>query len=210
MDIAALRKDYTMGGLRRKDLKSDPVEQFQLWFSQAITAQVSEPNAMTLATVDPSGQPSSRIVLVKGVDYSGFSFFTNFDSRKGRELEANPKASLTFFWPGLERQVGIRGVCSKLSREEAATYFKSRPIGSQWSAWVSKQSGVIESRTELETRLEEVKEQFGEDVPLPEYWGGFVLAPEVIEFWQGRASRLHDRFRYTRQANGWLIERLSP
>jgi pyridoxamine 5'-phosphate oxidase len=210
MDIAALRKEYTLGGLRRKDLSHDPIEQFQTWFQQAIAAEIPEPNAMTLATVDPAGQPSSRIVLVKGVDARGFSFFTNYTSRKGQELEANPKASLTFFWPGLERQICIRGSCSRLSRAESLEYFKSRPLGSQRSAWVSKQTGVIESRNVLEQSLAEVIAKFGEDVPIPDYWGGYALAPVTIEFWQGRANRLHDRFRYTRIQNGWTLERLSP
>lgn len=210
MNIADLRKDYTVAGLRRKDLHSDAIDQFKTWFKAAVDAEVFEPNAMTLATVDELGHPTSRIVLLKGVDERGFLFFTNYESRKGRELEANPAAALTWFWPQLERQVGARGVVEKLSREESLSYFKSRPLGSQRSVWVSKQSEVVPSREHLEKRLEEVVAEFGEDVPLPVYWGGYVLKPESIEFWQGRPNRLHDRFRYTRQREGWAVERLSP
>lgn len=210
MNIADLRKDYTVAGLRRKDLHSDAIDQFKTWFKAAVDVEVFEPNAMTLATVDELGHPTSRIVLLKGVDERGFLFFTNYESRKGRELEANPAAALTWFWPQLERQVGARGVVEKLSREESLSYFKSRPLGSQRSVWVSKQSEVVPSREHLEKRLEEVVAEFGEDVPLPVYWGGYVLKPESIEFWQGRPNRLHDRFRYTRQREGWAVERLSP
>jgi len=210
MNIADLRKDYSIAGLRRADLHPDAMEQFKHWFKAAVDAEAVEPNAMTLATVDELGRPTSRIVLLKGVDARGFSFFTNYESRKGRELEANHAAALTWFWPQLERQVGARGVVEKLSREESLAYFKARPIGSQRSVWVSKQSEVVPSREHLEKRLEEVVAEFGDDVPLPAYWGGYVLRPETLEFWQGRPNRLHDRFCYTRQRTGWGIERLSP
>lgn len=211
MTLAELRREYTLAGLRRADLDPDAISQFQKWFAQAMQAEIVEPNAMTLATVSADGQPSTRIVLLKGVDQRGFSFFTNYESRKGRELAANPKASLTFFWAGLERQVSVGGTVSKLSREESEAYFAVRPLGSQRGAWVSKQSTVVPNREYLEKRLTEVEAQFGEKVPIPPYWGGYVLSPSSMEFWQGRPNRLHDRFRYRRQDSGaWLIERLSP
>jgi pyridoxamine 5'-phosphate oxidase len=210
MDIAALRKEYTFAGLRRRDLDPDPLKQFGLWFEFAVEAQVHESNAMTLATVDPEGQPSSRIVLLKAVDQRGFSFYTNYESRKGRELAGNPRASLTFFWAGLEREVCVRGSCSKLSREESEIYYKSRPLGSRLGAWVSNQSSSIQNREFLEKRLEEVKMQYGDEPPMPPYWGGYVLKPQTIDFWQGRPNRLHDRFLYTREGESWRLERLSP
>jgi pyridoxamine 5'-phosphate oxidase len=171
---------------------------------------VPEPNAMTLATVDREGQPSSRVVLLKGIDARGLSFFTNYQSRKGRELAENPKAALTIFWAGLERQVCFRGLCEKLSREESDTYFKSRPLGNRLGAWVSNQSAPIPNREFLEQRLEEITAKFGDNPPTPDYWGGFVLKPRTVDFWQGRPNRLHDRFLYTLQENGWRLERLSP
>ena len=211
MTLAELRREYTLAGLRRTDLDADAIVQFQKWFAQALAAEVVEPNAMTLATVAADGQPSTRIVLLKAVDQRGFSFFTNYESRKGRELAANPKAALTFFWAGLERQVSVGGTVQKLARQESEAYFKVRPIGSQWGAWASQQSTIVECREFLEKRLEEVTAKFGETVPTPPYWGGYVLAPTSIEFWQGRPNRLHDRFLYTRGADGgWKIERLSP
>lgn len=210
MQIADLRTEYSFGGLRRRDLNADPIQQFNHWFQQALSAGVVEPNAMTLSTVDAQGQPSSRIVLLKDIRARGLSFYTNYESRKGRELAANPKAAATIFWPGLERQVCFRGTCSKLSREESETYFKSRPLGSRYGAWVSKQSTVVPGREFLEKRLEEVTAQFKEDPPLPDYWGGYVLAPVTVEFWQGRPNRLHDRFLYTRDGDTWRLERLSP
>jgi pyridoxamine 5'-phosphate oxidase len=210
MDIAALRKEYTFAGLRRRDLHPDPLKQFSLWFEFAVEAQVHEPNAMTLATVDAEGQPSSRIVLLKAVDQRGFSFYTNYDSRKGRELALNAKAALTFFWPGLEREVCVRGACSKLSREESEIYYKSRPIGSRLGAWVSNQSTPIPDREFLEQRLAELTAKYGDEPPIPPYWGGYVLRPQALDFWQGRPNRLHDRFLYTRESGGWKLERLSP
>jgi pyridoxamine 5'-phosphate oxidase len=212
LSIADLRRDYTLAGLRRADLDADPIIQFQKWFQQALSARLSEPNAMTLATADKQGHPSARIVLLKAVDERGFTFFTNYLSRKGRELAENPNASLVFYWPELERQVSIAGTVSKVSREESARYFNSRPKGSRLAAWVSSQSEAIKDRAVLEEKLVQLTAQHPEEeVPLPPYWGGFCLFPNRIEFWQGRPNRLHDRFRYTRQANkGWVIERLSP
>jgi pyridoxamine 5'-phosphate oxidase len=210
MDIAALRKEYTFAGLRRRDLHHDPLQQFHLWFEFAVEAGVPEVNAMTLATVDHEGQPSSRIVLLKAVDERGFSFYTNYQSRKGQELTANPKASLTFFWPGLEREICVRGVCAKLSREESEVYYKSRPIGSRLGAWVSNQSTPIPNREYLEERLAEATAKYGDEPPIPPYWGGYVLNPITVDFWQGRPNRLHDRFLYTRTTEGWKLERLSP
>lgn len=210
--LAELRKEYAMAGLRRADLDPDPLEQFRKWFQQTVDAGVPEPSAMTLASAGADGQPSARTVLLKGLDERGFSFFTSYESRKGRELEANPRASLHFLWKELERQVGVRGAVSMLSRQESETYFKMRPRGSRLGAWASRQSQVIANRAVLEDRLRELEQRHpGEDIPLPPHWGGYVLAPGEIEFWQGRPNRLHDRFRYTRQADGnWLIERLSP
>ncbi|HEV8542502.1 MAG TPA: pyridoxamine 5'-phosphate oxidase [Verrucomicrobiae bacterium] len=211
MDIADLRREYTFAGLRRRDLHAEPIQQFNNWFQQAISAGVPEPNAMTLGTVDAAGQPSSRIVLLKGIDPRGFQFYTNYRSRKGRELEANPRASLTIYWAGLEREICVRGTCSKLPREESEVYFNSRPIGNRLGAWVStNQSDPIPNREHLESKLEEMAARFGENPPMPDYWGGYVLKPATIDFWQGRPSRLHDRFLYTREGEEWKIERLSP
>ena len=211
--IANLRRDYALAGLTEQDLDADPIRQFQKWFNEAVAAAITEPNAMVLATVDGSGQPSTRVVLLKAVDQRGFSFFTNYESRKGRELAANPRASLTFPWIALERQVCINGSVSKLSREESAAYFKLRPRGSRLGAWASpRQSDVIAGRSVLEERMRQLETRYpGDEVPLPPYWGGYVLAPIEIEFWQGRTSRLHDRLRYCKQADtSWKIERLSP
>jgi pyridoxamine 5'-phosphate oxidase len=210
--IADFRREYTLAGLRRTDLDADPIAQFSKWFQQAVSAEVPEPNAMTLATVDKSGQPSARIVLLKNVDARGFTFYTNYDSRKGMELAANPQAALTFFWPLLERQVCMAGTVEKVSRADSEEYFNKRPKCSRLAAWVSSQSEVIANRAVLEEKLAElVAEHPDEIVPLPPYWGGFCVTPARIEFWQGRPSRLHDRFRYLRQPDqSWLIERLAP
>jgi pyridoxamine 5'-phosphate oxidase len=210
--IADLRREYTFAGLRRADLDPNPIAQFSKWLDQAVAAQLPDANAMTLSTVDAGGKPSGRIVLLKAVDELGFTFFTNYNSRKSRELAANPKASLVFFWTELERQVCVTGTAGKVSREISAKYFASRPKGSRLAAWVSSQSEEIASRAALETKLEELSAKYpGEDVPLPPYWGGYCLAPAQIEFWQGRPNRLHDRFIYTRKTNKeWTIARLSP
>lgn len=212
MDLSALRADYTRGGLRRADLAGDPMEQFARWFAQAQEADVREPNAMALATADAAGQPSLRTVLMKEFDARGVTFFTNYASRKARELEANPQASALFMWLRLERQVAVVGAVEKVSTEETARYFAMRPRGSQLGAWASPQSGVVESRAVLEQNLEEVRTRFNKsDVPPPEGWGGFRLVPRTIEFWQGGRDRLHDRFRYTRGAEGrWQIDRVAP
>ena len=210
--LADLRKEYTLAGLRRASLDPDPMAQFKQWFQQAVDADVPEPSAMTLSTVDRDGQPSSRVVLLKGLDERGFSFYTNYESRKARELAANPRGSLLFLWKELERQVAIRGRVSKLSAEESDAYFKLRPRGSRLGAWASHQSQVIANRDALDERLRQLEQKYpGENIPRPPHWGGYVLAPAEFEFWQGRPNRLHDRFRYVRpDAGPWLIERLSP
>lgn len=212
MNIAELRREYTMAGLTEADLAADPIDQFQKWFDEALKAGIIEPNAMVLATATLTGLPSSRAVLLKRVDRDGFTFFTNYESRKARELAENPHASLTFPWFALERQVIVTGVTTEVSREKSADYFKMRPRGSRLGAWVSTQSQVIPDRKYLETRLRELETKFpGEEIPLPPSWGGYLLRPNEIEFWQGRPNRLHDRLRYTRQSNNsWRIDRLSP
>ena len=209
--IAQLRREYTLAGLKEHDLAPDPILQFQRWFEDALASGIVEPNAMVLATADKQARPSSRIVLLKQVDERGFVFFTNYGSRKGRELAANPNAALTFPWHALERQVCVTGTVDKVSRNESESYFKLRPRGSRLGANVSKQSEVVPGRDALERRLAELERQHpGEDIPTPTEWGGYVLAPQEIEFWQGRPNRLHDRLRY-RLINGkWVVERLSP
>ena len=198
--------------LSEASVDSDPIKQFDRWFADAIAAGLKLPNAMTLATATPDAVPSARVVLLKDFDEQGFVFYTNYDSQKARELEANPRAALCFYWPALDRQVRISGRVTKTTREESASYFHTRPVDSQLGAWASNQSAVIESREMLEEKMRQLVRQYeGGEVPLPPYWGGYRLAPEVIEFWQNRLSRLHDRLRYTRQPRGdWLIERLSP
>jgi pyridoxamine 5'-phosphate oxidase len=211
ISLADLRREYALGGLRRADLLADPIEQFKKWFDAALRAEVLEPNAMTLATTNLQGEPTSRVVLVKAVDPRGFVFFTNYQSRKGRDLAENPRAALNFFWRELERQVNVFGTITKVPREESAAYFHSRPLGSQYAAWASTQGAVVENREFLETKLAEVKQKYSTGpVPLPDYWGGYVVAPIAVEFWQGRPNRLHDRFRYLKQDNAWKIDRLSP
>ena len=212
MDLAALRREYTRAGLRRADLQGDPLAQFQKWFEEALNAQLLEPSAMTLATADGQGRPSARIVLLKAVDERGFVFFTNYESRKGREAASNPQAALVLYWAELERQVCIAGTVTKVPRAESEKYFALRPRGAQLGAWASQQSSVVPGEDLLEKRLAEAEAQFaGRAVETPPYWGGYVLAPERIEFWQGRPNRLHDRFQYSKQPDGtWRIERLSP
>ena len=211
-ELAALRQDYAQRGLRRADLASDPVAQFNAWLAEAQAQQIIEPNAMTLATVDAAGQPWSRTVLLKICDARGLTFFTNYEGAKGRQLAVNPQAALTFWWGALERQVNITGTVEKTSAGESETYFHSRPASSQIGAWASAQSEVVADRAQLEAQFSAAREKHGEtEIPLPPHWGGYRLAPQTIEFWQGRRSRLHDRLRYTRQPDGgWKIERLAP
>lgn len=209
--IADLRKEYTLNGLDVADVAADPITQFRQWFDAALQAGIPEPNAMHLATVSPEGRPSGRIVLVKGVDERGFAFYTNYESQKGQQLTNHPMASLTFFYPELERQIRIEGRVEKVSPEESDIYFNSRPRGSQLGAWVSHQSEVIADRAVLASRQEELEAQFaGQSVPRPPHWGGFRVVPDRVEFWQGRPSRLHDRIRYRLVAGDWIIERVAP
>ena len=211
MSIADLRKEYTLAGLTEQDLDRDPIEQFKKWLQQAIEV-LPEPNAFVLATADKTGRPSARVVLLKGVDERGFTFFTNYESRKGRELAENPQAAMVFYWAPLERQVCTTGDISRLSHEESEAYFKSRPRGNRLGAWASKQSQPVPSRAELENRMRELETRYpGDEIPLPAFWGGYLLAPTRIEFWQGRPNRLHDRFCFSREAaKPWRLERLSP
>lgn len=212
MKLDDMREEYTRGELHRRDLDPDPVAQFTLWFDQACHAGIIEPNALSLATVGPDGRPTARTVLLKQYDARGFVFFTNLESRKSREIAGNPQVALLFPWIGLERQVVINGPAEKISPAETLAYFITRPLGSQLSTWASPQSRVVESRKFLEMKWDEIKRKFAAgQVPLPSFWGGFRVRPEQIEFWQGRQSRLHDRFLYSRAADGaWRIERLAP
>ena len=211
-EVAGLRQEYTRYGLRESDLHPDPIEQFTKWFNDAVASEIVEPNILTLATASADGFPSARTVLLKGYDARGFVFYTNQQSRKGRELAENPRASLVFWWDRLERQVVIQGTVTPVPDDEADDYFHSRPRGSQLGAWASRQSTVIESREVLERRVEELEKEYeGKEIPRPEYWGGYVVKPLSIEFWQGRPNRLHDRLRYRLSDDGaWIIERLSP
>ena len=233
--LADLRREYNLAVLRRSHLHSDPIAQFQRWFEEARAPRASgrlrkffvgfyksllmaagqEPTdvtAMTLATADKAGRPSARVVLLKGVDERGFIFFTNYDSRKGQELAENPQAAVVFYWADLERQVCVAGAVSKLPASESQAYFQTRPVGSRLAAWTSPQSEVVPDRAELEAKWEQTKARFAaNEVTCPPNWGGYVLSPQRIEFWQGGPNRLHDRFRYTRQSdNQWSIERLAP
>ncbi len=236
MSIADLRREYKVGDLRRADLNPDPMAQFGKWFQQALETKASggllrrigiatykwfqiatgntpaEANAMTLATADRHGRPAARMVLLKGVDKRGFIFFSHYEGPKGRDLEENPQAALVFYWAELERQICVRGTVSRVPREESEAYFKTRPKGSRLAAWVSRQSEIVSSQQALKTKFQQLATQYGNsDIPVPSYWGGYVLSPTRIEFWQGRPSRLHDRFCYTKQTGDtWLIERLAP
>ena len=215
MDLADFRKEYSEKGLHRDELKAEPVAQFAEWFEQAVELKVHEPNAVTLATVGENGMPFQRTVLLKYFDEKGFVFFTNYESRKARQMAANPHVSMLAPWVILERQVIIQGKVEKISTAESLKYFASRPRESQLGAWVSNQSEVISSRKLLMQKLQEIKDKFKEgEIPLPSFWGGYRLVPEMIEFWQGGPARLHDRFLYTREGEppeaDWKIERLSP
>ena len=211
VDLGKLREEYAENGLDRDDLASDPTEQFRLWFDQAVAAELPEPNAMTLGTVSPEGQPWSRTVLLKAYDANGFVFFTNYNSRKAAHIAANPKVSLLLPWIVLQRQVIIMGEAQKISAAESLKYFASRPFGSKVGAWVSQQSSVVSSRQVLKAKFQEIKDKFkGGEIPLPSFWGGYCVRPTCIEFWQGAKSRLHDRFMYSRDGDDWKIERLSP
>ena len=235
MAIADLRREYSLTGMRWRDLEADPIVQFRKWFDQASGARASgrvrkffirlykrlllasgaealDLTAMTLATVDQLGRPSARVVLLKGVDQRGFVFFTNYESRKGHELTENPQAALVFYWPDQERQVRIAGEASKLPTAESDAYFRTRPRGSRLAAWASEQSATVKDRAALEEKWQQMEARYaGQEIPRPPFWGGYLLSPARIEFWQGRPNRLHDRFRYTLQPDKiWLIERLSP
>lgn len=210
MNIAALRTEYTRAELDENSVARAPHVQFARWLEEAIEAHVPEPTAMSIATVDASGRPSSRMVLLKDVDAHGFTFYTNRESRKGTELAANPHASLLFFWPELQRQVRVEGAVQQIADAEADAYYHSRPLGSRIGAWASPQSQVLPDRAWLEARVQALSERYGANPPRPPHWGGLRLVPDRLEFWQGRASRLHDRIRYRRAQDGWTIERLAP
>jgi pyridoxamine 5'-phosphate oxidase len=209
--VARLRNEYTRAGLKESDADPDPIAQFRRWFDEALAADLHEPNAMTLATATPDGRPSARVVLLKGFDERGFVFYTNYEGRKGGELGANPRCALAFYWGELERQVRVDGRASRVPEEESDEYFRSRPRGSQLGAWASEQSRPVKGREELEERLRGLEAEYeGREVPRPPFWGGYLVEPEVIEFWQGRENRLHDRLVYRRSGGSWRRERLQP
>ncbi len=212
MSIDALRQEYMGNHLSESELGSDPIETFRSWFDLANkTEGIPEPNAMTLATVDSAGQASARIVLLKGLEPEGFVFYTNYLSRKGKDIDASSNAALVFWWEPLHRQVRIEGTVEKVGRDESQTYFDSRPRGSRVGAWVSQQSSVIDSRQFLDKTLDDYEAKFeGQDVPLPDHWGGYIVKPHMVEFWQGGERRLHDRIRFRQQSGAWEIDRLSP
>ena len=212
MSLADLRRDYSLSGLSEKDLARDPFRQFEQWFQEAEAAKLPEPNAMICSLANRSGEPSSRTVLLKGLDGSGFEFYSNYESRKGRELAENPRASLLFPWIAQERQVIVEGSVARLSREESDAYFHSRPHASQLAAWASPQSSVIVGRNVLEEAFKTLEKKYaGQEIPMPPYWGGYRVKPDSVEFWQGRHGRLHDRLRYRREQNGdWAVDRLAP
>ena len=206
----SLRVSYEQGELNEADITHNPLDQFNNWLQEAIKNEVPEPNAMVLATINKDGQPGARNVLLKSADDNGFIFFTNKNSDKASDLKQNPHCTLLFSWLSQHRQVIVKGKAEEISREESNTYFQTRPYGSRISAWVSEQSQVIKSREVLETKVKEFMDKYPENVPMPDYWGGYLVKPESIEFWQGRPSRLHDRIRFTKKGNTWTIERISP
>jgi pyridoxamine 5'-phosphate oxidase len=210
--IARLRKEYVRAGLTEAGAEPDPIEQFRLWFDETLAANLHEPNAMILATATPDGRPSARVVLLKGFDERGFVFYTNYEGRKGRELDANPGCALVFYWGELERQVRVEGRAARVPDEESDAYYASRPRGSRIGAWASEQSRLVESRDVLEERIRGLEAEYeGRDVPRPPFWGGYRVEPEIVEFWQGRENRMHDRLAYRRTGDGgWHRERLQP
>jgi len=208
--IAHLRRDYALESLEEGDVDADPFTQFARWLEEAIRAEVPEPNAMTLSTVDARGRPAGRIMLLKGLDGRGFVFFTNYGSRKGRDLAVHPAAALTFLWKELERQVRVEGTIEKVDAAESDAYYRVRPLGSRIGAWASPQSEVLEDRAWLERRMAEFSEKYGEDPPRPPHWGGYRVVPDALEFWQGRQSRLHDRIAYRLENGKWTLSRLAP
>lgn len=209
--IAKIRKNYSFSALDEKEIDPNPIAQFRKWFDQAVHSEVNEPNAMHLATISNDGRPSGRVVLLKGLDEKGFSFYTNYQSNKGKELEQHPACCLTFFWPELERQVRIEGVTERLDEATSEKYFHSRPRGSQIGAWASPQSAVIKNRSILEERVSDLEKKYGEGlIPKPKQWGGYLVKPFLIEFWQGRPDRLHDRIRYLLNETSWEYRRLAP
>jgi pyridoxamine 5'-phosphate oxidase len=211
MSLADLRRDYRRARLDERDVGPDPVAEVTRWLDQAIEAEALEPTAMTLATATPDGAPSARMVLLKGLDARGFVFYTHYDSRKGAELTANPRAALVLYWPELERQVRVTGTVERVSREETAAYFMSRPLGSRIGAWASAQSRTIPDRASLEREIAAATARFaGGEVPVPPEWGGYRVRPDTVELWQGGADRLHDWIRYRRDGEGWVVERLAP
>lgn len=211
MDIFQFRNEYLKGGLERSDLDDNPFKQFEKWFNHAVECKVKEPNAMVVSTVSPDGAPTSRVVLLKSWDENGFVFYTNYHSKKAHDIEGNNKVSALFVWLDLERQLRINGTAEKVSTSESLRYFLSRPFGSRLGAWVSNQSSIITSRSLLEMQFDKMKRKFADGkIPLPDFWGGFRIVPNYFEFWQGRENRLHDRFAYSKNDDGWEISRLAP